>query len=56
VKRTNHTEGRRAVELDEAACRAHPGGQNVGLVSPTVLDAGYVQARARRRRLIGREG
>ena len=30
-------------------------GQNVSRVRPEVLDAGYVQARARRRRLMGRE-
>ena len=44
------------IELNEEACRAYPGGQNVSLVSTERLDAGYVQSRARRRRLMGREG
>ena len=43
------------IELNEEACRAYPGGQNVSRVSAERLDAGYVQARARRRRLMGRE-
>lgn len=43
------------IELNEEACRAYPGGQNVGLVAPQVLDATYVQARSKRRRLMGRE-
>ncbi|MGI8912677.1 MAG: mandelate racemase/muconate lactonizing enzyme family protein [Chloroflexota bacterium] len=43
------------IELNEEACRAYPGGQNVSLVSPQRLDAGYVQARSQRRRLMGRE-
>ena len=43
------------IELNEEACRAHPGGQNVGRVNQQVLDATYVQARSRRRRLMGRE-
>jgi len=44
------------IELNEEACRAYPGGQNVSLVSTERLDAGYVQSRVRRRRLMGREG
>ncbi len=43
------------IELNEEACLAHPGGQNVSRVPPAVLDATYVQARSQRRRLMGRE-
>jgi galactonate dehydratase len=43
------------IELNEEACLAHPGGQNVSRVASQRLDDGYVQARARRRRLMGRE-
>jgi galactonate dehydratase len=39
------------VELDEAACAAHPGGANVLNPSAALLDATYVQSRSRRGRL-----
>ena len=39
------------VELDEAACAAHPGGGNVFNPAPAVLDSMYVQSRPRRGRL-----
>jgi galactonate dehydratase len=40
------------VELDEAIARAHPSTRNVESPRPEVLDATYVQPRAKRRRLI----
>lgn len=39
------------VELNEAVCRAHPGGTNVANPDAALLDATYVQSRPRRGRL-----
>lgn len=43
------------IELDEAICLAHPAQGNVSNPSPSIVDAGYVQSRGRRRRLFQSE-